>query len=74
MARFYNNRIPKLFRGATRMKNTGIKNKDPYIEITITKKEAQRILMDLEILDTLKDLMPETKLLMQMLNKFEETK
>jgi hypothetical protein len=54
------------------MKNTGIKNKEPYIEITITKKEAQRILMDLEILDALKDLMPETKLLMQMLYKFEE--
>jgi len=52
------------------MKNTGIKNKEPYIEITITKKEAHRILKDLEYLEPRKQLMPETKLLMQMLNKF----
>ena len=54
------------------MKNSGIKYKTPVIEITINEREAKRILIDLELLARSKELMPETKQLRKMLEKFEQ--
>jgi hypothetical protein len=54
------------------MKNDGIKNKLPYIEITINEREAKRILIDFELLAELKEPMPETKCFIKMLEKFNE--
>ena len=54
------------------MKNDGIKNKLPYIEITINEREAKRLLIDLELIAELKEPMPETKCFIKMLEKFNE--
>ena len=55
------------------MKNNGIQNKKRFIDITINEDEAERILEDLACLRigiTCND----TKLLIQMLEKFEKEK
>jgi hypothetical protein len=55
-----------------KMKNTGIKNKEPYMEITINRREAKRVLVDLNLLvDYSPNIEPETKELMKMLEKFD---
>jgi len=54
------------------MKNDGIKNKLPYIEITINEREAKRLLMDLEYFIQIKEPMLETKCFIKMLEKFDE--
>ena len=57
------------------MKNNGIQNNLRFIEITINENEAKQIKRDLYLLElNLKDreLTRETKLLLQMLEKFDK--
>lgn len=52
------------------MKRSEIRNKYPEMDITINSREARRILIDLKCLSSVKELMPETKKLVQYLEKF----
>ena len=42
------------------------------LEIEITKKDAKRLLVDLEFIKQIKEPMPETKCFIKMLEKFNE--
>ena len=54
------------------MKRSEIKNKYPYCEITINSNEAKRLLIDLKVIDKVKELMPETKYLIRYLEELAE--
>ena len=54
------------------MKNNGIQNKKRFIEITINEDEAKNILEDLYYCSRDFNLTQNTKLLIQMLEKFKK--
>ena len=55
------------------MKKSEIKNKYPNCDITINSREARKILIDLGAVETVKELMPETKMLMKYLKELYNT-
>jgi len=51
------------------MKKSEIKNKYPHCDININSREARLLLIDLETISGIKDIMPETKMLIKYLKE-----